>query len=373
MTSLKKSTVLVSTLTVFALVCLWTSDSGALSNTQKKLDLRSGPSISSDSLNFIRYDPRVGDTYWRPAPRKVGVEISATVYGHGYAKATMTSASIGSWSLSNSEYSTADAGSGPVIFGVTIQTFGEASVSHKTTSEHVHSAKGRYTWSANGTVERFAAEWREGSSSSFFNFGTTGKWHYVGVGSKGASGNGAWDVIYYNECNDCSCRNGCNMISEDPLGPEHPSTCGVDMGCSLSFPSVLCNDEGTCSVGSVWGVLGPQCAMDYCCCPSLPGSGTGSTPPIGSGSTPPTDNTPNCPDCTSDCSSPCSCTNSGTCGGTVSTPPEPDPPSGDENRSCSTERIWRNGTHKCDSAGSCSSTGGARQSSCGRYRCSCSS
>ncbi len=29
------------------------------------------------------------------------------------------------------------------------------------------------------------------------------------------------------------------------------------------------------------------------------------------------DNTPNCPDCTSDCSSPCSCTNSGTCGGTV--------------------------------------------------------
>ena len=40
-------------------------------------------------------------------------------------------------------------------------------------------------------------------------------------------------------------------------------------------------------------------------------------PGSGSGSTPPTDNTPNCPDCTSDCSSPCSCTNSGTCGGSV--------------------------------------------------------
>ena len=38
------------------------------------------------------------------------------------------------------------------------------------------------------------------------------------------------------------------------------------------------------------------------------------------------DNTPNCPDCTSDCSSPCSCTNSGTCGGTVTdnTPNCPD-------------------------------------------------
>ena len=45
------------------------------------------------------------------------------------------------------------------------------------------------------------------------------------------------------------------------------------------------------------------------------GSGSGGMPP--SGSTSPSDNTPNCPDCTSHCSSPCSCTNSGTCGGSV--------------------------------------------------------
>ena len=32
---------------------------------------------------------------------------------------------------------------------------------------------------------------------------------------------------------------------------------------------------------------------------------------------PPTDDTPNCPDCTSHCSSPCSCSTSGTCSGTV--------------------------------------------------------
>ena len=38
---------------------------------------------------------------------------------------------------------------------------------------------------------------------------------------------------------------------------------------------------------------------------------------------PPTDDTPDCPDCTSHCSSPCSCSNSGTCNGSVASPPPP--------------------------------------------------
>ena len=183
MTSVKKSTVLVSILTIVALVCLWTSDSGSLSNTKKQLELRSGPRISSDSLNFIKYSPVGGTPYWQPTPREVGVKIKATVYGHGYAKATMNSASIGSWSLSDSEYSTADAGSAPVIFGLTIQRMGEATVSHTTTSTLTHKAKRNYTWSASGNVERFAADWREGSTTGILTFGTTGKWHYEGVGS----------------------------------------------------------------------------------------------------------------------------------------------------------------------------------------------
>ena len=39
------------------------------------------------------------------------------------------------------------------------------------------------------------------------------------------------------------------------------------------------------------------------------------------GNSTPSDETPNCPDCTSHCSSPCSCSNSGTCNGSVYTPP----------------------------------------------------
>lgn len=53
---------------------------------------------------------------------------------------------------------------------------------------------------------------------------------------------------------------------------------------------------------------------------------TGSTPPSSGGSTPPTDDTPQCPDCTSDCVYPCLCGNSGSCGGTVTTPPADPPP-----------------------------------------------
>ena len=63
------------------------------------------------------------------------------------------------------------------------------------------------------------------------------------------------------------------------------------------------------------------------------------------------DNTPNCPDCTSDCSSPCGCTNSGTCGGTVVAPPppppEPEPPTTVAcGRSACTESVSSSKQHK---------------------------
>lgn len=342
MTSVKKSTVLVSILTIVALVCLWTSDSGSISTTKKQLDLKSGPSISSDSLNFTKYTPVDGVTgknrtpYWKPTPREVGVSISATVYGHGYAKATMNSASIGSWSLSDSEYSTADAGSGPVFFGVTVQRMGEATVSHKTTSELTHKDKGNYNWSGNGSVERFAAEWREGSSSGFFNFGTTGKWHFVGVGSNNADGNGSWSVIHNYECQSCNTLSddpltaphklktwkcghstmGCLSASHGdttitcPLGPnnqtcdygsyypcsphEHVYSSSSGSGCANAPGQTYCNDKGSCATRSGSGVPG-VCGHEWCSCSSNgsnPPSGStppsgGSTPPSGGGSTPP--------------------------------------------------------------------------------------
>lgn len=334
MTSVKKSTVLVSILTIVALVCLWTSDSGSISTTKKQLDLKSGPSVYSDSLNFTKVTPvngfsgTNGTPYWQPAARKVGVTIKATVYGHGYAKATMTSASIGSWSLSGSEYSTADAGSAPVIFGVTVQRMGEATVSHTTTSELIHKAKGNYNWSGSGNVERFAGEWREGSTSGILTGGTTGKWHFVGVGSDNGSGNGSWEVIHNYECNTCKTRSddpltaphklktwkcghttmGCLPGSHGdttvtcPLGPNNqtcsygsyypcsPHTCsypsGSGSGCANAPGRSVCNDEGTCATRTGSGVPG-ECGHEWCCCtPGAPISG-GSTPPSG-GSTPPT-------------------------------------------------------------------------------------
>lgn len=182
----------------------------------------------------------------------------------------------------------------------------------------------------------------------------------------------------------CNCNHSSTSSTDPPSGnPDPPSS---SSGCSQHTSVDYCNDQGTCTVGSGSGVPGPICGENYCCCPSRNGStppSGGSTPPGGTSPSepspppPPPDNTPNCPDCTSDCSSPCSCTNSGTCGGTVSTPPPPPPPPEPEPepepRTCSTERVWRGGTHKCDSAGSCSNTGNAFQSSCGRGRCRCSS
>ena len=180
-------------------------------------------------------------------------------------------------------------------------------------------------------------------------------------------------------------------INDTDIDPGYGSGSGnSNTGCSKVDSQNWCDDDGTCTSSSGSGVPGPDCGYNWCCCAGY-----------NSGSTPPTDNTPNCQDCTShcsspcsctnsgtcdgtvvdttpnsqdcasDCSSPCSCTNSGTCGGTVSTPPTGSG-SDDDSRSCNTARIWRGGTHKCDSAGSCSSTGSALQSSCGRGRCSCS-
>jgi len=321
---MKKSTVLVSIFTIVALVCLWTSESGSISTTKKQLDLKSGPSVSSDSLNFIKYTPIDGVTgksrtpYWKPAAREVGVTISATVYGHGYAKATMTSASIGSWSLKGSEYSTANAGSAPVVFGVTIQRMGEATVSHTTTSELIHKAKGNYNWSANGNVERFAGEWREGSSSGFFNFGTTGKWHFVGVGSNNGSGNGDWGVIYYNKCDVVNC----GAVSENPLTFPHKLktwNCGhTTMGClkgscgDTTVPCPLGPNNQTCSYGSYY-----PCSPHTC---SYPPSGStppssGSTPPSNGGSNPPSGSTPPSGGSTPPTGS----------GSTPPPPPDPDP------------------------------------------------
>ena len=115
--------------------------------------------------------------------------------------------------------------------------------------------------------------------------------------------------------------------------------------------------EGTKS-GS-WEVRLDESSVDYDRngnpCGSTPPTDSGSTPPTDSGSgggsqPPPTDNTPNCPDCTSDCSSPCSCTNSGTCGGTVVTPPpspEPEPPTTVAcGRSACTESVSSSKQHK---------------------------
>lgn len=185
---------------------------------------------------------------------------------------------------------------------------------------------------------------------------------------------------------------------------------GILPGGKWKEASSIHHDHGTASGGGSWLVEKNWTTLNRASPGnrSTPPSGGGSTPPTGSGSTPPgstpppppTDNTPNCPDCTSHCSSPCNCTNSGTCNGTVvdNTPncsgctshcsspcscssgtcngtvsPPPPPPPPPTPRTCSTERIWSGGTHKCDSAGSCSSTGNAFQSSCGRGRCRCSS
>ena len=114
---------------------------------------------------------------------------------------------------------------------------------------------------------------------------------------------------------------------------------------------------------------------------STPPTGSGSTPPTGSGSgggsqppsgsqLPPTDNTPNCPDCTSDCSSPCNCTNSGTCGGTVSTPPSGSTPPSPSYHACNVHETSVSGDHSYISSCSSSNANGTCQNSSGYYACS---
>ena len=176
-------------------------------------------------------------------------------------------------------------------------------------------------------------------------------------------------LAMYSHSETCSEKHGSSGSSRSywsceynvcPVGNLHWKVCRAS-ACSVLFPPPEHEHEydyydhkvkGQESVYDFWNP-NAICGEEYYTCehPTCPKSnthwsGSGSTPP------PPTDNTPNCPDCTSDCSSPCGCTNSGTCGGTVtgSQPPsDSNPPSTVScGRSACTESVSSSKQHKSD-------------------------
>ena len=119
--------------------------------------------------------------------------------------------------------------------------------------------------------------------------------------------------------------------SECPYDFYHKVLCGG--GCRTWFKNepneirshwIACNETVPGTWENLWNTNCPgyyySCngdTSDDCWNASHHGSGT-ENPIVSPTPTPtPTDDTPNCPDCTSHCSSPCSCMNSGTCNGTV--------------------------------------------------------
>ena len=390
------STLLFSVLLLFAL------------NLRGDISYTSNPVVGVDFSSFTKYvDVVTGAESWYRVGTNgtVRVYVSAGMEGVGQGQGTLTSISIPGImenSIGTYQEDVDDAGTkdenGPGSYD---PGMGTADTTYPVSLPDDAEDGDSWRWSTGGYTTIWPWEWHETTAwgvQVHVPKGVAGRYTTTGGWQKGTtirrdapsrSGTITLDIQY--KCSNCSSYGDREAaVCGSGMGVTCPrESCGckgapTSYGCSKVASRNWCNDGGTCTVGSGPGVPGPQCGENWCCCAgySTPPSG-GSTPPSGSSTppggtspsepSPPTDNTPNCPDCTSDCSSPCSCMNSGTCGGTVSTPPEPPPPEPEpEPPTCSTERVWRGGTHKCDSAGSCSSTGPARRSSCGRGRCSCS-
>jgi hypothetical protein len=387
-------------LTIFSFIVICLNLKGDISYTNN-------PRVGVANSSFTKYVDVVTDAvswYYPWLNGTVTVYVSAGMKGVGQGQGTLKSISIFGNSIDTWQGEVSDAGS-KNSNGSWRSGTGSAGSQYPISLPDGAEDGDSWSWSAGGSTSIWPWEWHESvtvggriqiPSGVSGSYSTTGSWQKgtsITRSANSRSGKITLDIQY--KCSKCSSYGDTKAaVCGSGMGVTCPSSsCDCkgstpSYGCAKSAYYDWCNDAGTCTVGSSRGVPGPQCGIDFCCCDhndsgsggSTPPTGSGSTPPSGGGSTPPpppTDNTPNCQDCTSDCSSPCSCTNSGTCGGTVSTPPPPPPPPEPEPepepRTCSTERVWRGGTHKCDSAGSCGNTGNAFQSTCGRGRCRCSS
>ena len=256
----------------------------------KTLDLSSGQYNFSWSPSF-------------PDNKAIYVGYEAQASGYGWVNATIdysfSGGSEGSGSITQMQVGTL--GGDLTLVGVTP----DGKISENVNiSRSIHAATanetyGSYTWNILGStdpgnrksfvkLQAVAPEWR-------YNVGLNGggSWIWKAWGDPNIqdfSGSGSWNVTGKFACPKCK-----------EVGVPYP-TYHKYMSC----PTSITQNGGTvyCQAGSdIW-----KCQAHTHDFPS--GSGSG-------GSDPSTDNTPNCPDCTSDCSSPCSCSNSGTCNGTV--------------------------------------------------------
>ena len=287
-------------------------------------------------------DPPTGHSERTNIPSKVTLTVSGTVSGYGAAGGAFRSAvidgeQVADWEGALGEQSeTLDTIGVCGFLGTSPKAYTENELITYSVSGNSADKLGKdHRWIATAGIYIRGIEWI-GTASSSVSVGvlaTLDETPSLSVSATTSSGmtmkyqqakdkgwsstddDGTWEVVPLYRCSTCG---GNSESSSDWLrlsgAHSHHFVCG---GCGKH---IKCKNNR----GDHIEVSCPQLNGLYCSYMSYYKCSPHTHNYYSSGSS--TDNTPNCPDCTSDCSSPCSCTNSGTCGGTVtdSTPNCPD-------------------------------------------------
>ena len=261
-------------------------------NLKGDIDYTSNPVVGIDNSSFTKWvDVPTGEETWGYTwGRTAHIFVSAGMKGVGEGQGTLTNISI------------------PGILRTPLGTYQDKEDKAGTTDENGHGSYNpgdgivdttypvslapdakdgdSWDWSSGGYTVIWPWEWHKTTAwgvqvsipgNVAGRYTTAGGWQKGTTIRRDATGNsGSITVNFKYKCSGCISEGdapsdvcaGSEMITcERSCGCEGESAdSGSGYGCSQSDYYDWCNDAGTCSVGSSYGVPGPECGQNYCCC-----------------------------------------------------------------------------------------------------------